>query len=89
MAQVNKGSCSFNGRREQCVVNWNWNGSSERVAQVTWLSDGKQTFYRTGGDGYCLIVEDNNRKTSCSWSRQGTTIRYVSSRGNVTLIPSW
>ena len=88
-AQVNKGYCRFNGRTEDCVVNWIWNGSSERVALVTWLSDGKQTSYRTGGDSFCLILEDNERKTNCSWSYLGKSIRYVSSRGNITILPSW
>ena len=88
-AQVNKGYCRFNGRTEDCVVNWIWNGSSERVALVTWLSDCKQTSYRTGGDGFCLILEDNERKTNCSWSYLGKSIRYVSSRGNITILPSW
>jgi len=89
LAQANKGTCSFNGNPERCVVNWRWNGSSERVAQVTWLSDGKQTWYRTGGDGFCLITEDNDRKTNCSWSYSVRNIKFKSSRGNVTTIPSW
>ena len=90
-AQTNRTACSFNGKTEQCVVNWKYYGSSAQIAQVTWLSDGKQSWYLAGGDGGCEITEDNSRKTACSWSFGNNTNKAIfkSSRGNTTIIPSW
>lgn len=89
-AQTNSAICRFNGNSERCVVNWRWSGSSEHIAQVTWLSDGKQTWYRAGGDSRnCLITEDNGRNTNCRWDYMNGKIKFTSARGNITIIPSW
>ena len=90
-AQTNRTSCSFNGRSEICVVNWKYYGSSAQIGQVTWLSDGKQSWYIAGFDGGCDITEDNGRKTNCTWSHNGNRTKAIfkSARGNTTIIPSW
>jgi len=91
LAQTNRTTCSFNGRAEKCVVNWKYYGSSAQIAQVTWLSDGKQSWYLAGFDGGCEITEDNGRKTNCRWSYGSNSKKAIfkSSRGNTTVIPSW
>lgn len=85
--QVNRVSCSFNGRREPCTINrWaNGRGDVENLA-VTWLSDGKQTFYAFSGGGV-QILEDNGRPTSGRWYREGNRYVIHSSRGNITVLP--
>ena len=90
-AQTNRTTCSYNGKTEKCVVNWKYYGSSAQIAQVTWLSDGKQSWYLAGFDGGCEITEDNGRKTTCSWNYGNNTNKAIfkSSRGNTTIIPSW
>jgi hypothetical protein len=86
-AQTNRTTCSFNGRSEGCAVNdWaNGNGNVANIA-VTWLSDGKQTFYAVSTDEV-FITEDNGRPTLGSWRREGGKIVINSSRGNTTVIP--
>jgi len=86
-AQTNRTVCSFNGRREACAVN-GWADGTGSVANiaVTWLSDGKQTFYEVSTDG-ALIQEDNGRPTLGSWRREGGSLVINSSRGNTTVIP--
>lgn len=86
-AQTNRATCSFNGRREACAVNgWaNGNGNVANIA-VTWLSDGKQTFYAVSTDGV-FITEDNGRPTLGNWRREGGRFVINSSRGNTTVIP--
>ena len=86
-AQTNRTTCSFNGRREACAVNgWaNGNGNVANIA-VTWLIDGKQTFYALSTDGV-FITEDNGRPSLGSWRREGGGFVINSSRGNTTVIP--
>jgi|LakMenE01Jun11ns_1017448.scaffolds.fasta_scaffold9863026_1 hypothetical protein len=86
-AQTNRTTCSFNGRREACAVNgWaNGNGNVANIA-VTWLTDGKQTFYALSTDGV-FITEDNGRPSLGSWRREGGGFVINSSRGNTTVIP--
>lgn len=86
-AQVNRSTCSFNGRHEACAVNrWaNGHGDIANIA-VTWLSDGKQTFYAIS-TGRADIVEDNGRTTTGRWARTWTGFVINSARGNTTMIP--
>ena len=87
LAQVNRTQCSFNGRREACTINrWaNGSGDVENLV-VTWLADGKQTFYALSRRGV-QILEDNGRPTSGHWSREGNRYVIHSSRGNTTVLP--
>jgi hypothetical protein len=87
LSQTNKSTCSFNARKESCTVNpWaNGDGSQFNLA-ITWLSDGKQTFYAFNR-GNVMIIEDNGRPTSGNWYREGKNLVVTSSRGNVTVIP--
>ncbi len=87
LSQSNKSTCSFNAQREACTVNsWaNGDGSQLNLA-ITWLSDGKQTFYAFNR-GNVMIIEDNGRRASGSWYREGGNLVVTSSRGNVTVIP--
>jgi hypothetical protein len=86
-AQTNRTTCSFNGRREACAVN-GWADGNGNVANfaVTWLADGKQTFYEVSTDGVS-ITEDNGRPTLGTWRREGGRFVINSSRGNTTVIP--
>jgi hypothetical protein len=86
-SQNNKTTCTFNGRREPCTVN-GWADGKGNVANlaVTWLSDGKQTFYAFSTDGV-FIAEDNGRPTLGSWRKSGGSFVIKSNRGNTTVIP--
>lgn len=87
LAQTNRSRCSFNGNSEPCTVNPWANGSGQALnLAVTWLGDGKQSFYAFN-NGSVMITEDNGRPTSGAWIRQSGRIIVTSSRGNVTVIP--
>ena len=88
IAQTNKTYCSFNGRSETCTVNPSAGlGGNVHNLAVTWLSDGKQSFYAFSTPNNVMITEDNGRPTSGSWYRDGRNLIINSSRGNKTVIP--
>lgn len=88
IAQTNKTNCSFNGRSETCTVNPSPGlGGNVHNLAVTWLSDGKQSFYAFSTSNNVMITEDNGRPTRGSWYRDGRNLIINSSRGNKTVIP--
>lgn len=87
LSQSNRSTCSFNSQREACTVNsWAGGRGSRWNLVVTWLSDGKQTFYAFNSRGV-IIIEDNGRRTAGRWYREGGNLVVTSDRGNVTVIP--
>jgi len=71
------GMCSFNGVKEQCVVEWNTDGS----LYVTYLSDGKRVTYHRGGKVY-----DGNRSYNAHVSERGSHVIFTTQNGQ-TVIP--
>jgi len=62
-------------------------GGNVHNLAVTWLSDGKQSFYAFSTPNNVMITEDNGRPTSGYWYRDGRNLIINSSRGNKTVIP--
>lgn len=87
LAQTYRTTCSFNNKREACTIN-NWSNGNGNVANffVTWLSDGKQTYYAVSKDNV-VIVEDNRRTSMGRWYRENGKIVINSSGGNTTVLP--
>ena len=74
------GTCSFNGVKERCVVEWDTDGS----LNVTYLSDGKRVSYGTG-DGK---VYDGNRTFNAAVSNRGSYYIFTTQNGQ-TVIPAY
>lgn len=90
-AQTNKTNCSFNGRSEACTVQSEVNRDEYDLA-VTWLSNGKKSFYYFHkGNTAVRITDFTGREklliTSGSWYRDGRNLIVNSSRGNKIVIP--
>ena len=74
------GTCSFNGVKERCVVEWGTDGS----LNVTYLSDGKQVTYETLGGK----VRDGNNVYNAGVSNRGSHYIFTTQNGQ-TLIPAY
>lgn len=74
------GTCSFNGVKEQCVVEW----STDGTLNVTYLSDGKRVSYGTL-DGK---VRDGNRVYNAGVSNRGSYYIFTTQNGQ-TIVPAY
>ena len=74
------GTCSFNGVKERCVVEWDTDGS----LNVTYLADGKRVSYGIG-DGK---VYDGNRTFNAAVSNRGSHYIFTTQNGQ-TVIPAY
>ena len=74
------GTCSFNGVKERCVVEWDTDGT----LYVTYLPDGKRVSYGTL-DGK---VRDGNRVFNAGVSNRGSHYIFTTQNGQ-TVIPAY
>jgi len=74
------GTCSFNGVKERCVVEWDSGG----ILIVTYLSDGKQVSY----DIVERKVYDGNRSFNAAVSNRGSHYIFTTQNGQ-TVIPAY